>query len=259
VDETMLLADDDDLQRVADAEELIRTLVRTHYHDTELSRDENGLRLMQRLVDDGFVSSDHEREQEALGVVLGQVFAAQSPLRWVTVEWDPFQRDLALQYPGTGLFVFPKTMISKRMSEGSEIDFRRLFRVVVKHMEQNKADPEYARDDTWDSPVGLADRIDITAVRKDGGVDLLVVAARPLDLHPLTLRVVERKLRNYAFYVRHPVFAREHGAPSEEKTSIILRVDAELPAEYAEIVRRVKAETRVPARVEIQSGSGDAS
>jgi hypothetical protein len=145
-------------------------------------------------------------------------------------------------------------MISKRMKDGREVDFLHLFRTVAKHVEENKDDPECQRDDDWKSPVGRADRLDITAVKKDGGVDLVIVSARPLDTHPLTLRIVERKFRNYCFYVGHPAFAKEFGRPSEEKTRIILRVDERPPAEYDELLRRVKEETKVPARLLIEAG-----
>jgi len=99
---------------------------------------------VQRAIDDKLVRSEQTYDLQCLGVVLGQVFARQTPLKWVTVE-DQFGRDLALQYPGTTVIVFPLTMISKRVEDGREIDVAAIYRTVAAHVEEMKDDPEYKR------------------------------------------------------------------------------------------------------------------
>jgi hypothetical protein len=117
-------------------------LLRSRYGDVHLRRTEDDLRLLQRLHDDGGLRAGQEQELEAVGIVLGEVLAARTPLVWITVEWQG-ERSLGLQYPGTTVIVFPGSMISKRVDRGERVEFESLFRATVAHVEQLKDDPEY--------------------------------------------------------------------------------------------------------------------
>ena len=99
----------------------------------------------QRLIDDKALRADQTAELQALGAVLGQVFAATTPLRWVVVE-DQYGRDLALQYPNTTVIVFPMTMILKRVKDGRDVDIVPIYRTIAAQVEKMKDDPEYQRN-----------------------------------------------------------------------------------------------------------------
>jgi len=96
------------------------------------------------LVDEKVLRHDQTYELQRLGAVLGQVLAAQTPLRWVVVE-DQHGRELPLEYPNTSVIVFPVTMISKRIEDGRDVDVVPLYRTVAAHVEKLKRDAEYKR------------------------------------------------------------------------------------------------------------------
>jgi hypothetical protein len=251
VEETIRPATEADLASIAAQEAVVLGMLRSRYGTPELGRDESDLHLMQRLLDERAVRPEQNRELECLGTVLGQVFASTTPLRWITVEYGG-RRQLALQYPGTTVIVFPGSMILKRVQEGRVVDVDELFHSVVYQVGRMKDDPEYQRDPNWSSPVGDPDQLDLVATRYDGGIDLILVASRPLDTGPQTRGVVSRKLRNYCVYVASQDFADEFGIPSPERTRIIVRLPAEPHAEIASLLTRLHAECAVPARLVVE-------
>jgi hypothetical protein len=255
VEETIRPATDADLAGIAVQEAVVLGLLHAHYGTPELGRDESDLHLMQRLLDDRAVRPEQTRELECLGTVLGQVFASTTPLRWITVEYAG-KRQLALQYPGTTVIVFPGSMILKRVQDGRGIDVDELYHSVVEQVGRMKDDPEYQRDPNWSSPVGDPDQLDLVAARHDGGVDLILVASRPLDNGPQTRGVVCRKLRNYCLYVASQDFADEFGLPSPERTRIVVRMPAEPPAEIVSLLAGLHAESGAPAGLEVEVEEG---
>ena len=103
----------------------------------------------------------------------------------------------------------------------------------------------------WESPVGDPDQIDIICARRDGGVDLLLVCGRELDLSDQTMDVVASKLRNYCQYVKSDDFREEFGQPSEERVRIALRSDWELPQPIIDLVCEISEEEQPPAEIAI--------
>lgn len=64
---------------------------------------------------------------QALGLALGEVLASEfDGFAWWTVE-DNYGRDPCLRYLETSLVLFPRTMISKRVEDGEEVDVARLY------------------------------------------------------------------------------------------------------------------------------------
>jgi uncharacterized protein DUF3806 len=133
-----------DLARLAEQEAQVLTLLKAHYPEATLEHNENDLKWLQRLVDDKALRPDQTYELQCLGAVLGQVFAARTPLKWVVVE-DEFGRTLALRYPKTSVIVFPLTMISKRVEDGRDVEVMPIYRTVAAQVEKLKDDPEYKR------------------------------------------------------------------------------------------------------------------
>src|SRR5262249_48730959 len=120
----------DDLAKLAEQEATVLRLLKARYPEAALKHDEGDLKWLQRLVDDKALRPNQTHELQCLGAVLGQVFAAKTPLKWVVVE-DEFGRTLALQYPKTSVIVFPLTMISKRVEDGREVDVESIYRTVA--------------------------------------------------------------------------------------------------------------------------------
>jgi len=133
-----------DLARLAEQEATVLRLLKSRYPEAALKHDEGDLKWLQRLVDDKALRPDQTYELQCLGAVLGQVFAAKTPLKWVVVD-DEFGRTLALQYPKTSVIVFPLTMISKRVEDGREVDVVHIYRTVAAEVEKLKDEPEYRR------------------------------------------------------------------------------------------------------------------
>ena len=126
-----------DLAQLVEQEATVLRLLKARYPEATIQHDESDLSWLQRLVDDRAVRPDQTYELQCLGAVLGQVFAAQTPLKWVVVE-DGFGRDLALQYPNTSVIVFPMTMISKRIEDGRNVDVVPIYRTVAAQVEKLK-------------------------------------------------------------------------------------------------------------------------
>ena len=133
-----------DRERIAAHEATVLRLLKTPDGDARLMHDENDLRLLQQLVLERKVTADQTVDLEALGIVLGQVFATRTPLRWITVEMNG-KRQLALQYPGTRVIVFPGTMISKRVRAGERFEIPELYRDIAAQVEKMKDDPKWKK------------------------------------------------------------------------------------------------------------------
>lgn len=60
-------------------------------------------------------------------------------------------------------------------------------------------------------PMSDEDTVDIVGIRKDGGLDMVVSAAGPIDDSPETLRLLENKLKNYIMGANSEAFPRHYG------------------------------------------------
>jgi len=133
-----------DIEQLARREAVVLQLLKSRYPEAALSHDENDLAWLQRLVDEKSLRADQTYELQCLGAVLGQVFAATTPLKWVIIE-DEVGRDLALRYPNTSVIVFPMTMISQRVEDGRDVDIVPLYRTVATQVEKLKDETDYKR------------------------------------------------------------------------------------------------------------------
>lgn len=80
---------------------------------------ENDIPLLQRLLDEHRVRPDQTEELQAMGILLGDVLAAELDMHWVVYE-DPLGRSRALRYRETDNYLFPITMISRRQTVGND-------------------------------------------------------------------------------------------------------------------------------------------
>lgn len=77
------------------------------------------LDLLQSLLDKRLVRADQTRELQAMGIIMGDLLAAELDMHWVIYE-DRVGRSRALRYKETDSFLFPVTMISRRREVGNE-------------------------------------------------------------------------------------------------------------------------------------------
>jgi len=80
---------------------------------------DNDLQILQLLLDKRLVKPDQTRELQAMGVVMGDLLAADLDLHWVIYE-DAQGRSRALRYKESDEYLFPVTMISRRQEAGSD-------------------------------------------------------------------------------------------------------------------------------------------
>jgi hypothetical protein len=95
------------------------------------------LDLIQDIVDARLIPQDDLQGWQALGVVLGDLFARELKLHWVQVE-DELGVSRALQFGKSRNFVFPVTMLSKRAGFREAIDIRELYARVAAEVEHFK-------------------------------------------------------------------------------------------------------------------------
>lgn len=79
----------------------------------------NDLQILQLLLDKRLVKPDQTRELQAMGVVMGDLLAADLGMHWVIYE-DAQGRSRALRYKESDEYLFPVTMISRRQEAGSD-------------------------------------------------------------------------------------------------------------------------------------------
>jgi hypothetical protein len=102
------------------------------------------LRLIQAVLDAGWVNRTEGDKLRCLGVTLGDAIAQKMQMEWVIVE-DDSGRDPALRFPGTTVIAYPLSMISKRIDRGEVVDVADLFDGVCQHVLTMKSNPEYQR------------------------------------------------------------------------------------------------------------------
>jgi len=92
------------------------------------------LGTIRAILDGNVFKPNQTYELQCLGIVLGDAFALELGLEWVTVE-DAHGRDPAMRLPGTSIILFPLTMISKRIERGEKVDVFDLFNGVAAEVE----------------------------------------------------------------------------------------------------------------------------
>ena len=82
----------------------------------DLNRD---LELLQALLDKQLVRPDQVRELQAMGAILGDLFAAELDMHWIIYK-DDIGRSRALRYQQSEVVLFPITMIARRREAGNK-------------------------------------------------------------------------------------------------------------------------------------------
>jgi hypothetical protein len=119
-----------DIRQMARQREIVDGLARRH-----TGRSPTGslldLETLQEIVKNRLIAADRKYELQALGVVLGDVIVKQQrDVRWVSVE-DRYGHSHALQVGDGNDFIFPVTMISKRIELGRAVYVEDLYDSTV--------------------------------------------------------------------------------------------------------------------------------
>jgi hypothetical protein len=88
-------------------------LVRRNFGSQFNGNKHHDLALLQRTLDSGLVRADQTLLLQAMGVIMGDLLAADLDMHWVIYE-DNIGRSRALRYRQSEEYLFPITMISRR-------------------------------------------------------------------------------------------------------------------------------------------------
>ena len=102
-----------DRQYIEQARTMINDLAAQNFGGRLSGNQDNDLSLLQRLLDKHLVRPDQTLELQAMGVVMGDLLAADLDMHWVIYE-DRVGRSRALRYKDSAEYLFPATMISRR-------------------------------------------------------------------------------------------------------------------------------------------------
>jgi hypothetical protein len=131
VKQTVELPNQDDLTRIERQRDWVRNHLTPETQATYGVLDEK-LRLLQSILDAGWIEPHETLKLQCLGITLGDSFVQKFGMEWIIVE--EFGRDPAVRIPGTTIILFPLTMISKRVEHGETVNVRELFDGVAKHV-----------------------------------------------------------------------------------------------------------------------------
>jgi ABC-type phosphate transport system auxiliary subunit len=113
--------------------ELIHELT-LRYYGTRCCRRESELEYLERLLEDQRVRPEQTRELQAMGVLLGDLLAAELDMHWVVYE-DAKGRSRALQLGESDNFLFPVTMIARRREAGDTTPVAEIYRKAYEAIE----------------------------------------------------------------------------------------------------------------------------
>ncbi|MEH6568009.1 MAG: DUF3806 domain-containing protein [Halioglobus sp.] len=102
-----------DIQYMNNQRALIEDLTRNNFGSAFNRNRDHDLDLLQRLLDRDLVNPKQTAELQAMGIIMGDLLAADLDLHWVIYE-DSVGRSRALRYRQSEEYLFPVTMISRR-------------------------------------------------------------------------------------------------------------------------------------------------
>ena len=102
-----------DRQYMQEQRVLLADLVARNFGGRFSGDKDNDLALLQKLLDQRLVRRDQTPELQAMGVIMGDLLAADLGMHWVIYE-DSAGRSRALRYQASDNYLFPMTMISRR-------------------------------------------------------------------------------------------------------------------------------------------------
>lgn len=115
-----------DKQYMAQQREILRDLVAKNFGRQFNGTRDSDLELLQRLLDQNLVRPEQIGELQAMGVIMGDLLAADLKLHWV-VYADRQGRSRALRDGSSDTYLFPITMISRRWEVGNDTPVAKIY------------------------------------------------------------------------------------------------------------------------------------
>lgn len=81
--------------------------------------------------------------------------------------------------------------------------------------------------ETWDEPshpIPSLSVLDVYAIKKTGGADLVIVVASPMEADEHSLDRLDKKIRGYVNFMNSADFAKEAGVHTAQNTNIVVRL-----------------------------------
>lgn len=125
--------------------EAARDWIKGHFSsepDASYASLEAKLYVIDAILKNGWVNAGDTWELQAMGIAFGDAIAQKLGLDWVTVD-DEYGCDPALNWPGTSLFSYPMTTISKRVEQGETVDVYDLFDAACSQLGELAASGRY--------------------------------------------------------------------------------------------------------------------
>ena len=113
----------------SDRIEAARNWIKGHFitePDKRYATLEGKLYVIDAILSNGWVKREETWRLQALGIAFGDALAQSLLLDWVTVE-DEYGCDPALNWPGTSIYSYPMTVISKRIAQNEQVIAQDLF------------------------------------------------------------------------------------------------------------------------------------
>ncbi len=104
----------------------LEDLARRHYGQGFSGEPGTDLALLQRLLDDRRVGPQDTANLQAMGLVMGDLLAAELDMHWVIYE-DQLGRSRALRYRDSDNYLFPMTMVSRRREAGNSLPVEAIY------------------------------------------------------------------------------------------------------------------------------------
>lgn len=145
----------------------------------------------------------------------------------------PDRDSLALSVDDTPAAVWPLAEAAARLSRSAP------YPITSMLFARSGAGPmrsiDSAREDA-EHPIPRLDVIDISGVRHDEVVDLVIVIANPLDASPRSVFRLFTKVDGYLNHIASPDFRRDRGPPSAETTRVVVRIHPDSSREIFEVL-----------------------
>ncbi len=116
-----------DRQYMTQQRALLEELSTRHFGAGFSGDRDRDLALLQRLLDQRLIRPDQTRELQAMGVIMGDLLAAEFGLHWVFYQ-DIQGRSRALRDGDSDTYLFPITMISRRREAGNDTPVAEIYR-----------------------------------------------------------------------------------------------------------------------------------
>ena len=107
-----------DRQYMTQQRDSLTDLAKRNFGHGFIGNRDRDLGLLQKLLDRRLVLPEQTRELQAMGVIMGDLLAADLDMHWIVYE-DKIGRSRALRYRDTEEYLFPVTMISRRREAGN--------------------------------------------------------------------------------------------------------------------------------------------